>query len=212
MSGLTLAGLAALALAGCGSGTIALSTPTPTATAWTLPTTAPSPTPWPTSSVKLVSDTPFTCPAAVSGNQKLFADAETGLKFSYPASLTEQGCERIVTSDGSETLHIGNLFSVWAVPRNSLTVEQFVNQQTDQYEIVTLAPLTVAHAESAVSVKAEPAATPGPRPFDAEPFAGAQAIVAGTRSFYIVFGLTAERNVTDSTSPLGPIIVTFDVP
>jgi hypothetical protein len=212
---MALTGLAALsltALAGCGGGTIALGTPTATATTATY-ASPPTATVWPTSSITLVSDTQITCPVTVSGSQKVFLDADTGLKFSFPASLTEQSCERIVTSDGAVTLKIGNLFGVWITPRAAgTTIQQWVNQQTDQYETVTLTPLTVAHAESAASVKAAPAATPGPRPFDAEPFAAAFAIAGGTQRFYTVFDLIAERNTTDSSAAPGPIVATFDVP
>jgi hypothetical protein len=216
MSGLTLAGLAALALAGCGSGAIALSTPTATATT-AIYSNPPTATPWPTSSVTLVSDTQITCPVTVSGNQKVFLDADTGLKFSFPATLTEEHCQRIVGSDGSVTTFVGNLFIAWTRPRTAgQTIQQWVNTQTDQYETVTLSPLTVAHAESAVSVNTEPTATPGPRGFDAEPFAGTIAIVAGTQRFYGVSGLVAMMNATDSTpganSTINAIIATFDVP
>jgi hypothetical protein len=208
---LALAGLAAL-LAGCSSGTVVVTTPTATATV--RPATA---TPPPTAPPAVVSDTKFTCPATVSGSQKLFADADTSLKFSFPASLTEEQCERIVLSDGSQSLAVGNLFHIWVAPRAAgQTIQQWVSQQTDQYEVVALTPLTVAHAESAASVKADPAATPGPRPFDAEPFAQAQAIVGGTAHFYTVFGLIALINTTDSTAggpdTMNAIIASFDVP
>jgi hypothetical protein len=202
-----------LLLAGCGSGTVVVVTPTATAMLVApSATTAPSPT-----TAAVVSDTNFLCPATVAGSQKRFADADTSLKFSFPASLTEEHCERIVLSDGSQTLSIGNLFHVWITSRAAgQTIQQWVNQQTDQYEVVTLTPLTVAHAESAVSVKADPAATPGTRPFDAEPFAQAQAIVGGTGRFYTVFGLIAMVNTTDSTaggaSTMAAIIASFDVP
>ncbi len=208
-----LAGLAALAmtaLAGCGSGTIAISTPPPTATIVSLPATA---TTSPTAALTVVSDTKMACPVTVSGSQKLFADTDTGLKFSFPASLTEEHCDCRVFSDGSATLDVGNLFHMWVTPRAAgQTIQQWVSAQTDQYETVTLTPLSVAHAASAVSVQAEPAATPGPRPFDAEPFAQARAIVAGTQRFYTVFGLVAMVNTTDSTAPTASIIATFDVP
>jgi hypothetical protein len=208
--GLALAGLVALALAGCGSGTVVVSTPTPTATATVV---VYPPTPAPTATLTLVSDTQFACPVTVSGSQKLFADAETGLRFSFPASLTEEHCERRVIGDGSETLFIGNLFNLGVVPRPAgLTIQQWVNQKIDQYEVVTLTPLTVAHAESAVSIKVEPAATPGPRPFDAEPFNQSDAIVAGTQHFYVVGHFIAEMNTTDSAGLDGSIIATFDVP
>jgi hypothetical protein len=213
---IALASLVALALAGCGAGPVAAGTSTPTATTWVLPTTAPSPTPWPTSSVKIVSDTVVPCPVTVAGDQKVFADAETGLKFSFPASLTEQNCERMVGSDGSEGLIIGSLFHVGVQPHPAgQTIQAWVNAQTDQYETVTLTPLTVAHAASAVSIQTAPTATPGPRPFDAEPFSGARAIVAGTQRFYTVTGLIAERFVTDasaSNSTMNAIIATFEVP
>jgi hypothetical protein len=215
VSRLALAGVAALALAGCGSGTVVVSLPTPTATAMVF-SHPPTATPWPTSSVTLVSDTVITCPVTISGNQKIFFDAETGLKFSFPTSLTEQNCERFVGSDGSEGIIIGSLFHVGVQPRLAgQTIQQWVSAQTDQYETVTLAPLAVAHAESAVSVRTEPAATPGPRPFDAEPFNGARAIVAGTQRFYTVTRLIAERFVTDDGAPNGTldtIIASFDVP
>jgi hypothetical protein len=206
--GLALAGLAALALAGCGSGTVVISSPTPTATMFTPPTATPSPTP----AVATVSDTQIACPITVSGDQKIFFDAETGLKFSFPASLTEQQCKRVVLSDGSESIWVGNLFNLAIYPRAGLTIPQWVNQQTDHYEIVTLGPLVVAHAESAASVKDEPAPTPGPRPFDAEPFSNVPAIIAGTQRFYVIHTWSAMINSTDSTAPLGPIIATFDVP
>jgi hypothetical protein len=211
--GLALAGLAALALAGCGSGTVVVSSATPTPTWIYFPTSTPTATPWPTSTVKQISDTKFACPVTVSGSQKVFFDSETGLKFSFLASLTETQCERWVNSDGSESLWIGNMFHVYVAPRPAgVTIQQWVNQQTDQYEVVTLTPLTVAHAESAVSVKVEPTATPGPRGFGAEPFNQTDAIVAGTQRFYEVDHLIAEMNTTDSAGGGLPTIATFDVP
>jgi hypothetical protein len=215
---MALIGLAALALAGCGAGTIALSAPTVTATTanYTL-IHQPTATPWPTSSITRVSDTQVTCPVTVSGGQKTFLDADTGLKFSFPASLTEEHCERMVFSDGSVTTYVGNLFITWVRPRPAgQTIQQWVGAQTDQYETVTLTPLTVAHSESAASVKTEPTATPGPRPFDAEPFAGTMAIIAGTQRFYGVSNLVAMVNSTDSTAgsnaTINAIIASFDVP
>jgi len=123
--------------------------------------------------------------------------------FSYPAAWTENECQRVVVSDGTQTLHIGNLFWVARVPRAGMTIQQWVSSQTNQYEVVTLRPLTDSHAQSAVTISAQPAATPDPnKPFDAEPLSDTLAIVAGSQYFYEVGSLIAVVNETDTTPPL----------
>lgn len=205
-------------LAGCGgsSSVAAPQTPTATATATLAPTATATATATEVPSVTIS----FTCPATVSGSQKVFYDSQLGLRFSYPAAWTENNCQRVVQADGVQSLLIGNLFRVITAPRNGLTIQQWVSQQTDTpNETVTLTPLTAPHAVAAVTVQAAP--TPNPtssKPFDSEPFAQTDAIVAGTQQFYEVVGLIAVANETDTTPPLShvqlmqQVVTTFEVP
>jgi hypothetical protein len=170
-----------------------------------------------TATIAVVSQTSFACPAAVNGSLTVFSDAETGVTFSYPAAWTEHECVRTVNADGSESLLIGNLFRVGVAPRKGLTIQQWVDQQTDKNEIVTLTPLTVKHADAAVTVTDAPAPNyTSSRPFDAEPFSSTSAIIAGSQQFYQVIHLIAEVNVTDSTAgshdAFVQVIASFDVP
>ena len=207
---LRLVGLALLAVlfAGCSATSANISTPathTPAATATTAPAT-PTSTPLPT-------NTTFTCPATINGSSKVFTDSATSLSFSYPAAWTEADCQRIVGANGEQTLIIGNVFLVSVTPRNGLTIQQWVNQQTDTNETVTLAPLSVSHAQAAVSVTVGLGPNAGPN----EPFLQALAIVAGSQSFYQVNGLIAQMSVTDTmpgesnTNLVQQVVTTFDV-
>jgi hypothetical protein len=154
----------------------------------------------------------------LNGTQKVFSDSQMQLSFSYPAAWTENNCQRFVSADGDESLFIGNLFSVAMLPRSGQTIQQWVSAQTDQYEVVTLGSLAVPHAQSAATVSAQPAATPNPnKPFDAEPFSQAMAIVAGSQHFYEVDFLIADMDATD-TAPgslqvlAQQVVTTFVVP
>lgn len=204
------------ALVGCGAAAtgnatqpqqvaeVATDTPLPTATA--------TPTP-PQSGT-------FTCPVTVSGSQNVFFDAATGLRFSYPAAWTESTCQRSVNPDGTQGLLIGNIFSVGVVPRNGQSIQQWVDGQTDtKNEVVTLNPLTVVHADSAVTVSAQ--RTPNTDPtleWDKEPFSQTFAIVAGSQHFYIVHNLLAQMSMSDTMPGLSlqqlaqQVVTTFDVP
>jgi len=171
--------------------------------------TAPPGSPTPTITVTSKQD--FTCPATVSGQDKVFADGETGLSFSYPAAWIEAHCQRLQISDGSEILLIGNLFHVRVVARQGLTVQQWVAQQAAKDETVSLTPLTVKHADSAYTVSV----TAGPNGQADEPFAQTFAIVAGTAKFYDVISLIAQESDEDTlpNAPLVPVVVqTFEVP
>lgn len=184
------------------------------------PTIAPSPsstaTAAPTATVALTSQTSFACPTTVNGSQKIFTDAQTGLSFSYPAGWTESVCQRSVWSNGTTDLNVGNLFDVYLTPRNGLTIQQWVSQQADKNETVTLAPLPVKHAQDAVTVSVT---VPPSVQLDAEPYASTEAIVAGTQSFYQVIHYIALTNdFTDTVPPMSiqqvaqQIVGTFDVP
>jgi hypothetical protein len=173
--------------------------------------TATAPSGESTPTVVVTSQQTFTCPAMASGQQKVFADNETGLRFSYPAAWTESDCQRLHISDGSEILLIGNLFHVRVVARNGLTVQQWVNQQATKDETVSLSPLTVKHADSAYTVST----TVGPNGQSDESFAETFAIVAGSANFYEVISLLAQESDEDTLPnvPLVPVVVqTFDVP
>jgi len=193
--------LLAIALAGC-------SLPFTRGTDAGQPTTTPSGNPTPT--ITVTSQQDFTCPAAVSGSEKVFTDSDTGLRFSYPAAWTEDHCQRLQISDGSEILLIGNLFHVRVVARQGLTVQQWVAQQTAKDETVSLIPLTVKHADSAYSVSV----TAGPNGQLGEPFLQTFAIVVGAAKFYEVISLIAQESETDSPpdEPLIQVVQTFDVP
>jgi hypothetical protein len=202
-------------LAGCGASSSVIGQATATTQ---VPTAAlATATPSPTATTAVVSQTSFACPAAVNGSLTVFSDAETGVTFSYQAAWTEHDCVRTVLADGSESLLIGNLFRVGVAPRKGLTIQQWVDQRTDKNEIVTLTPLTVKHADAAVTVTDAPAPNyTSSRPFDAEPFASTSAIIAGSQQFYQVSTLIAEVNVTDSTASshdaFVQVIASFDVP
>jgi hypothetical protein len=208
------------ALAGCGGSSSAQVAQTATATATATATLAQTATATATATVEPSVTTSFTCPAAVSGSQKVFSDTMLELRFSYPAAWTENVCTRTVLADGTESLVIGNLFRVITAPHNGLTIQQWVSQQTDTpNETVTLTPLTAPHAVAAVTVQAAPTANPtSNKPFDSEPFAQTDAIVAGTQQFYQVVGLIAEANGTDTAPPLShdqlmqQVVTNFEVP
>lgn len=198
-------------LAGCGisqsstGAATATTTTAPTATATTIPAT---PTP------SFVSTT-FTCPATLNGAQKTFSDSSAQFAFSYPASWVENKCQRFMGSDGRQTIFIGNLFSVSVVPRNGQSIQQWVDSQTNQYELVTLTTLTVQQAQAAVSIAVKPSAISDPsRAFDAEPFAQTFAIIEGSHNFYMVNALVAQMSMTDTMPSLTsqPIVTTFVVP
>ena len=176
----------------------------PAMLASTTPTASPSPipaTPTPIPATPTAVITTFACPAATTGAQKTFSDTSMRFSFSYPAAWTENDCQRIITSDGGQTLVIGNLFSVSIAPRNAQTIQQWVNAQANQYEIVTLGQLADSHAQEAATVSAAPSATSDPnKPFDAEPFASAIAVVAGSQYFYTVNGFVAQMSMT-GTAP-----------
>lgn len=172
--------------------TLASTTPT------TTPTTTPAtPTPIPATPTAVI--TTFACPAAITGAQKTFSDTSMRFSFTYPAAWTENDCQRIITSDGRQTIVIGNLFSVNIAPRNAQTIQQWVDAQANQYEIVTLGQLADSHAQEAATVSAAPSATSDPnKPFDAEPFASAMAVVAGSQYFYTVNDFVAQMSMTDT--------------
>jgi hypothetical protein len=143
--------------------------------------------------------TTFTCPVTLNGAQKTFTDTSMQFSFSYPAAWTESNCQRFAGNDGQQTLFIGNLFSVSVMPRGGRAIQQWVNAQSNQYEIVTLGALTVPQAQEAATISVAPSATSDPnKAFDAEPFAQSFAIVAGTRSFYVVNGFVAQFSITDT--------------
>lgn len=206
-----------LLVAGCGMGQSA----TDSANAATA-------TPNPTATATVVSATPtpaviaFTCPTTPTGaGSTIFDYPQMQFGFFYPATWTESDCRRMVGADGQQTVFIGNLFSVTTSPRKGQTIQQWVNAQTNQYEIVTLGSLSVPHAPGAMAatVSAKPSTTSDPnKPFDAEPFASAFAIVAGTHLFYTINGFVAQMNTTDTTPNLSRqqlaqrIVSTFIVP
>lgn len=202
-------------LAGCGQAGAGNSTPQQVAaadTATPLPTATATPEP-PKSGT-------FMCPVTASGSQNVFFDAATGLRFSYPAAWTESKCQRGVDPDGTQGLLIGNIFSVDVVPRNGQSIQQWVDAQTDtKNEVITLNPLTVAHADSAVTVSAQRAPNTDPTlEWDKEPFAQSFAIVAGSQHFYIVYGLVAQMSMSDTMTGMSlqqlaqQVVSTFDVP
>ncbi len=202
-----------LLMAGCGaSQPVASSTHTatlaPTVTATAIPATA-------TSTPAL---TTFTCDSTATGSTRLFSDTSMQLSFSYPATWTENSCQRIQGPNGQQTLIIGNLFSVTATPRNGESIQQWVQAQANQYEVVTLGALSVQHAQDAATVSVNPSATSDPnKPFDAEPFAQTFAIVAGAQFFYTVYGFIAQMSMTDTMPNLSrqqlaqQIVSTFTV-
>jgi hypothetical protein len=141
-------------LAGCGGVQTGTTSRQPTLTPLVAATSTVASSP--TDAATPVSST-FTCPATLNGTQKVFADSQLQLSYSYPAAWTENNCQRFVAADGREKLFIGNLFSVTMTPRSGQTIEQWVGAQTDQYEVITLGPLTVPHAQSAATISAQPA-------------------------------------------------------
>lgn len=210
-----------LLVAGCGMGQStadSASSPTATATATPNPTARATAVP----ATPTLTITAFTCPVTPTGaGSTLFDYPQMQFGFSYPATWTESECRRMVGTDGQQTVFIGNLFSVTTSPRNGQTIQQWVNTQTNQYEVVTLGPLSLQHAPWAMAAKvsAQPSATSDPsKPFDAEPFASAFAIVAGMHLFYTINGFVAQMNTTDTTPNLSrqqlaqQIVSTFIVP
>ena len=202
-------------LAGCGGSSSAGVAQTATATS--LPTATATATLAPTATATS-GMTSFTCPETISGSQKDFYDSQLGLRFSFPATWTENGCERDVEANGTQSVLIGNLFRVITAPRDGLTIQQWVNQQVDTpNETVTLSPLTAPGATSADEVQAAPTSNAS-KPFDSEPFSQTDAIVAGTQQFYEVVGLIAMVNTTDTAPPLShdqltrQVVSTFQVP
>lgn len=206
--------LALLCLSACATRTTIAQAPTATL----VPAATATATPFPTDSV--VAQTPFACPETTVGSRKIFFDAETGLRFSFPAAWTEHDCVRMAGQGGGQTLLIGSLFFVGVEPRNGLTIQQWVNQQADpQNEQITLTPLTVAHAVDAVTVHvaATPNADPN-KPIAMEPLVQTKAIVAGSQYFYWVNPLIALYSMTDTAPPMShdqltqQVVTTFDVP
>lgn len=216
--------LIALLFTGC-SATSAMTSPTATssaiaASATTTATTSAMTTGASATATAVAIQTPppsttFTCPVTTNGSSNVFRDSATGLSFSYPASWTEASCQRIgKPTDPQQTLFIGNVFSVYVTPRNGLTIEQWVNQQADQNETVTLTPLTVAHAVAAAAVTIKLGPNAGPE----EPFIQTIAIVAGSQNFYQVNGLIAQMSVADTmpgesnANLTQQVVTTFNVP
>lgn len=202
-----------LLLAGCGASQPATSSAN---------TATPAPTVTPTAVPAMATSTPtmtkFTCASSLAGSTRLFSDPSMQLSFSYPAAWTENSCQRIQGSGSQQTLIIGNLFSITMTPRNGQSVHQWVQDQANQYEVVTLGALTVQHAQEAATVSVNPSATSDPsKPFDAEPFTQTFAIVAGSQSFYVVNGFVAQMNMTDTIPNLSrqqlaqQIVSTFSV-
>lgn len=200
-----------LLFAGCG-GTAAQTPPAPAATL--SPTEAATAAPTATATLVIPTQTTLTCPTTVNGSEKVFDDSVSGLSFSYPASWTEADCQRITSSDGSQSLIIGNLFIVSIWPRNGLSIQQWVNQEAGSGEAVALATLSVKHAVEAesVTVTTTGQSTQPPR------FGQTLAIVAGNQNFYEVSGLVAQMSMTDTLPGLSgdqlvqQVVTTFDVP
>ncbi len=203
------------ALAGCGAPQpITDSTMAPTSAATDSPTALPA-----TSTPASAPVTTFACPTNSAGSGKVFSDSAMQFSFSYPAAWTENSCQRFTGNNGQQTLFIGNLFSVSIMPRNGQSIQQWVNTQTNQYEIVTLGALTDTQAQAAATVSAAPSATTDPnKAFDAEPFSSTFAIVAGSHSFYMVNGFVAQMSMTDTMPNLSlqqmaqQVVSTFIVP
>lgn len=200
------------ALVGCGSvSTAVVPTATLAPTATRLPTATATPR---------IQQTTFTCPTPLSGSQKVFDDASMGLRFTFPASWTEETCVRTLGRDGTQSLLVGNLFRVSTTLRDGLTIQQWVAPQVDApNETVTLGDFNVPGAVAAATIKAAPTATADPsKPFDGEPFSQTMAVVEGTQYFYEVTWLTALLNVTDTGSPYSVdelnqrVVATFVVP
>jgi hypothetical protein len=193
-------------------------------TASTANSATPAPLVTPTAILATATSTPatittaFTCESKSVGALKLFNDTSMQLSFSYPATWTEKSCQRVQGPGSQQTLVIGNLFNVTATPRNGQSIERWVQAQTNQYEVVTLNALAVQHAQEAATVLASPSAVSDPsRPFDSEPFVQTLAIVAGSRSFYVVTGFIAQMSMTDTVPNLSrqqlaqQIVGTFNV-
>jgi hypothetical protein len=206
----TMAALAALSMAGCGASSTTNGLRAATSTA--VPTVAPTATASATATPVMQT---FTCPAATNGQYKVFADQQTGLTFRYPAAWTETQCTRLVEANGTIDLRIANLFSVSVVPRQGLSIQWWVNQQSDQNETVTLGALQVMHAVEAATVVVT---VPQGVEYDREPFNSTIAIVAGSSSFYQVVHFIETVDTTDTVPPLSiqqqtqQIVSTFDVP
>ena len=147
--------------------------------------------------------TTFTCPTTVNGSVRTFTDASLGLSFTFPASWTENDCERTVAPDGTQSIWIGNLFNVETYPRNGMTIQQWIVSRVDTpNETVTLNPLTVPGAVDGAAVQASPTPAAANQPFLGEPFASTIAVVAGTQQFYEVYRFIAEMSVTDTAPPV----------
>jgi len=141
----------ALLVGGCGASpsvpTASAGTATPTATLAPLATASPSATP-----VSVIKSEQFTCPETSSGSDKVIADSSILLSVAYPGSWKETHCTRTRYSDGSVNLWIGNYVHINAVPNTTMTVQQWVDAHKTSYETITLQPITVRHAQEAVSV------------------------------------------------------------
>lgn len=208
--------LAVLCLSACAPQAAGVQTPTATLVPTASATAAATPSP----TAPALAQTRFTCPETADGSRKIFFDAATGLRFSYPATWTEHDCVRMGPENGAQTLLIGSLFFVVVVPRNGLTIQQWIDHQADpQNEQVSLAPLTVAHAVAAVTVHVGPTPNADPsKPFAAEPLVQTKAIVAGSQYFYCVNSLIALYSLTDTAPSMSndqlvqQVVTTFDVP
>ncbi len=202
-----------LVLAGCDA-----SQPVASSTTTATPAPMVTPTAIPAMATSTPAMTTFTCGSVSTGSTKLFNDTAMRLSFSYPATWTENSCQRIQGPGSQQTLIIGNLFSVTVAPRSGQSIQQWVQDQANQYEVVTLGTLTDQHAQDAATVSVNPSATSDPnKPFDAEPFAQTFAIVAGAQSIYAVNSFIAQMSMTDTMPNLSrqqlaqQIVSTFTV-
>lgn len=206
--------LLSVLLTGCASAPSGgASITSPTATAILAPTVTVTPG---------VTQASFVCPTIVSGASKVFSDNATSISFSYPAAWTENDCQRYIaenispygSSPAQQSVLVGNLFIITVWPRNGLTIQQWVNQRTTPDESVTLTPLTMAHANAAVTV----AVTVSPQATTPPPLSQTLAIVAGSQNFYEVTNLVAQMSMTDTIPPLThaqlvqQIVTTIEVP
>lgn len=206
--------LAAAGMVGCSQGSAASVSPTntvaPTVTLAPTVTVAP-PT---ATATTVVTETDFTCATTTSGATKTFHDSQSGLSFSYPASWTEQQCQRLSSSDGTSSLFIGNIFSVSIIPRHGQTVQQYVNATKDTNETVTFTPFTAAHAVAAYALTDTIGANPQPE----ETFVQTIAIVEGSQNFYLVHEFIAQMSTSDTmpgvygSKLVQQVVTTFNVP
>ena len=206
LTGALLATLVVILLAACGSTPTAQTPSTPTATF--APTASPTATATATATF-VVPNGDIACPETTSGTTTTFADTQTGLSFTFPASWTEHYCQ----GSSGQGMLVGNLFSVALQPRNGQTIQQMVDATKVSGEMVTLTSLADPHVAAADTVSVSFANGQGS---DRDPFVQTFAIVQGSQQFYLVYRLLAQMNMTDtvvgSPDQLRQVVTTFVVP